>query len=246
MKKIIINRKNIFIILSFIAFISLIFIIMDVYEYKKGRDTYNNLEDISNDISKDDSASVNSESKEIINEESLRAINGDYKFWIKIANTNVSYPVVQTKDNDYYLNHDFNHNEIDVGCLFIDYRNDITNDKNLLIYGHNMNDGSMFHDLTKYKDKEFFENNSIVSVTVNNVEYSYKIFSVYVTTPEDIYTLYNFKSEDEYKNYLKNIENKSLFKSDTKVNKDDKILTFSTCSYEFDDARTIVHAVLVK
>ena len=77
------------------------------------------------------------------------------RFWIKVYNTNIDYPVVQGKDNAYYLNHDFNKNYLSSGSIFMDYRNDFENDKSIVIYGHHMKNKTMFGELTKFKQELF-------------------------------------------------------------------------------------------
>ena len=91
----------------------------------------------------------------------LADINNDYKFWLSIDNTKVNYPVVQGDDNKFYLEHNFSKEYSISGTLSVDYRNDINKDKNIIIYGHNMRNGTMFNELKKFKDEEFFYNNYI-------------------------------------------------------------------------------------
>lgn len=76
--------------------------------------------------------------------------------WLNISNSNIDYPVVQGMDNDFYLNHSFYKEESISGTLFIDYRNNIDSDKNIVIYGHHMKNETMFHDLNFFKEEEFF------------------------------------------------------------------------------------------
>jgi sortase B len=241
------------------AVISLIKLVHSSYEYKVGRDTYSSLREISisnappQNSSEESSSSIDNyiipivktPEEVLINEQELRKINTDYRLWMKINNTNINYPVVQGKDNSYYLDHDFQHIKGKVGTVFIDYRNDIEKSRNIVIYGHNMNDGSMFHDLVKYKDEDFFKANSEIIITLDNRKYKYKIFSVYVTKSTDNYFKLVFNSDKEFENYLNDAMNKSSINSDIKAGSGDKIITLSTCSYEFDDARTVIHAKLI-
>lgn len=87
-------------------------------------------------------------------ENKLKAINPDYKLWINIPNTDIDYPVVQGKDNDFYLNKNFNKEKSESETIFIDYRNHINLDteKNIVFYGHHMKDGTMFNQINKYKN----------------------------------------------------------------------------------------------
>lgn len=175
---------------------------------------------------------------------SLSELNPDFKLWIKVDKTNIDYPVVQTTNNDHYLKYDFYNKPSDSGCIFMDYRNNVKS-KNIILYGHNMRNKTMFNNLLKFKDKDFFDENNKIRVFKDNKEYIYEVFSVYTTDSKYDYLITNFNNPNEFKNYINNKKNKSLFKSNIKVNSNDKIITLSTCSYEFDDARTVVHAKLL-
>lgn len=241
---------SIFLLIAIICMIDLIYIF---YEYKKDRDVYSKLvksalyNESYNEIESDNNLKVSNTSEKIyINEDKLKSINSDYKFWIRIENTKINYPVVQGKDNDYYAIYDFEHKKRKAASIFIDCRNDIQKDKNIIIYGHNMHDGSMFHDLTKFKDKSFLENNKTIEITMNNIKYIYEIFSVYVTSSSDNYLITAFSSQKDFMEYVSRAKSKSLFKNNIEFTSDDKIITLSTCSYEFNDARTVVHAKLIK
>lgn len=89
-------------------------------------------------------------------------------------------------------------------------------------------------------------NNNDIEIELSNGEYlKYKVFSVYITDINDNYTKTSFEDKDEYKEFLERIKNKSIYKSDISVNENDKIITLSTCSYEFDDARLVVTGKLI-
>ena len=105
----------------------------------------------------------------------------------------------------------------------------------------------MFAQLEKYKEKEFFQNDNDIKIEVENDKVlTYKVFSVYVTDANDNYIKTNFDNKSEYKEFLDKIKNKSIYKSDINVDENDKIITLSTCSYEFNDARMVVHGKLLK
>ncbi|MCR1850207.1 class B sortase [Paraclostridium sordellii] len=227
-------------------FISLILILILVYsgfniykktsDYKKATLTYKELR---SKYSESKNLSIKSEGSK-----NLISINPNYKFWLKLDNTNIDYPVVQTDNNDHYLNYDFYNKPSDSGCIYMDYR-DNAKSKNIILYGHNMRNKTMFNNLLQFKDKDFFDKNNKIRVFKDNKEYIYEVFSVYTTDSKYDYLITNFNNPNEFKNYINNVKNKSLFKSNIKVNSNDKIITLSTCSYEFDDARTVVHAKLL-
>lgn len=224
MKKII----NVVLILAIIF--SLYKVIIKVADYKESKNTYEKIQEVksdSNDFSKE-----------------LMKINKDYKMWIEVPNTNIDYPIVQGKDNDFYLNHDFNKKESSSGAIFMDYKNNIDKDKNIIIYGHNMKNKSMFQNLMKFKDEEFWKENKEIILTIDGKRYKYEIFSSYISNAEDIDLKTNFKNDDEYLKYIDDIKKKSIFHRDIDIKSDDRIITLSTCSYEEDDVRMIIHGEL--
>ena len=182
-------------------------------EYKKADNVYKNIKKInqSTDKNKDDE---------------LSAINSEYKFWLKVDNTNIDYPVVQSKDNDFYLTHDFNKNPLASGSIFMDYRNNFEKDNSIIVYGHNMKNKTMFAQLTQFKDKNFFNKNNLIKVEYKNNTYIYEVFSVYTAdlNNED-YLKVDFKDENDYKKYINYIKDKSLYKKDIELNSNDNLIT---------------------
>ncbi len=170
----------------------------------------------------------------------------NYRGWIKIDNTNINYPILQGQDNEEYLYKDINNEYIVSGSIFMNYLNNGFDDQNTVLFGHNMKNGTMFANLKKYKEEDFFYNNNYIEIELSNGQYlKYKVFSVYITDINDNYTKTSFEDKDEYKEFLERIKNKSIYKSDISVNENDKIITLSTCSYEFDDARLVVTGKLI-
>ena len=224
MKKII----NVVLILAIIF--SLYKVISKVVDYKESKNTYEKVREVKNNS--------NNFSEELIK------INEDYKMWIEVPNTNINYPVVQGEDNDFYLNHDFNKKESSSGAIFIDYKNNIDKDKNIIIYGHNMKNKSMFQNLMKFKDESFWKENNEIILTIDVKRYKYEIFSSYISNAKDIDLKTNFENDDEYLKYIDDIKKKSIFHRDMDIKSNDRIVTLSTCSYEKDDARMIIHGRL--
>ena len=176
------------------------------------------------------------------NEEELKSINSDYKMWIQIENTNINYPVVQGSDNDYYLKHNFRKESNISGTVFVESANDIDNDKNIILYGHNMRNGTMFNNITNYKEESFFNEDNKINIIMNNTFYEYEVFSVYVKNVSEVNLAIGFANEDEFINYAYNEAEESLYKKDVDFSAEDNLITLVTCSYEFTDARTIVVA----
>lgn len=184
------------------------------------------------------------EEKESLN---LSNINSDYMGWINISDTPIDYPIVKSNDNEFYLTRDFYKQYLFSGSIFMDYRNEGFEDKNVVIYGHSMKDLSMFGSLKKFKNLDYLQQNNTISITTKeNKKLIYQIFGVYVMEPNDTEAIsINFNTDDEFISYIDKIMNKSIYTSDLEVNNMDKILTLYTCSYEFDDARLIIHAKLI-
>lgn len=180
------------------------------------------------------------ETKENSNK-NLSSVNDNYMFWINVKGTNIDYPVVQGEDNDFYLNHGFNKEYLSSGSIFLDYRNNFNDDFNSVIYGHHMRNRTMFGELMKFKDEEFFRNNKDITITSKDGTYDYEIFAVGVFDADFGYNDVSFSDENEFSNFLNKIMSSSTYKRDI-VDSSDKIITLSTCSYEYDNARTAVFA----
>jgi sortase B len=183
--------------------------------------------------------------------ERLQKKNKDIVAWIYIPSTNIDYPVVKGADNEFYLNHDALKKRSSAGALFLDFKNKLgkdakSSDKNLTIYGHHMKNGTMFKDLTKFRSKEFFNDNKYIYLDTKYIRETWEIFSVYITAADFNYRQPNFTSTKEYTNFLKSIKSKSIYPTNVQFTANDSILTLSTCSYEFEDARLVVQARLVK
>ena len=173
--------------------------------------------------------------------------NEDYRGWLNVENTNIDYPILQSYDNQYYLDKDINREYLMSGSIFMNYLNDGFNDENTVLFGHNMRNGTMFAQLKKYKDRDFFYENNNINIELSNGEtLKYEVFSVYVTDIEDNYIQTKFDNVYEYKEFLERIKNKSIYESEIELCEDDQIITLSTCSFEFDDARLVVHGKLMK
>lgn len=168
--------------------------------------------------------------------------NPDTIGWIRISNTVIDYPLVKGKDNDFYVNHNFDKQPQDAGWVFMDYRNDFGPDyfsDNILTYGHNMANGTMFSDIKKYqRNVEFYEANPIIEVSSLYADYQYKVFAFMRCNGmkgSDFefwnYTMFNPNPDDPWslETYLAKIDEKSLITTNVDVKKGDKLLLLSTC-----------------
>jgi sortase B len=178
--------------------------------------------------------------------DSLKAINPDIAGWLICEDTSINYPVVQGRDNSYYLNHLFDGTVNKAGCLFIDYQNTPGfADQNTIIHGHNMKNKTMFSALTKYKDQEFYEKHRRMKLLTEERNYFIELFAGYVTDQQDNAWQIGFADEDGFKAWIKQAVARSTFRSDVAVGAEDRVVTLSTCSYEFDDARYVLFGKLV-
>lgn len=177
----------------------------------------------------------------------LLQINTDIVGWVSIEDTGIDFPVVQSSDNDYYLNHNVEKKSSARGSIFMDYRNtDVNNDIHTVIYGHYMKDGSMFGELSKYKDAAYYHEHDVITFEGIEEPAKYQIFSVYIYSPEDQFFQYQFEDKPQYKGYLDKIIEKSMYDTGVKVTSNEQLLTLVTCTYEVADARLIIHAKRVQ
>ena len=161
--------------------------------------------------------------------------NNDVKGILEIENTDYIVPVLQGRDNDYYLNHDAYGNSNYMGSIYLDYRLDIDSSKKLLIYGHNSSKIDMpFKILEEFYDKDYYDNHKYVDLTTSTTKKRYEIFSVYVEPTDYSYMNINFNSDEEYLNHLKKLKSKSMYDTGVEVTKDDEILILQTCSTHKD------------
>ncbi len=179
---------------------------------------------------------------------SLLETNNETVGYIKLDGTSIDYPVVKSTDNKYYLNHSFDKSENYAGWIFLDYRNNLDDDNyNTIIYGHRMNNDTMFGSLKNLLTEEWFNNinNRIIKISTPNKNSIWQIFSVYKIHNETYYLKTFFDGNDEYKEYLDKIKKRSVFDFNTLVNTNDRILTLSSC-YNSNGIRLVVHAKLIK
>jgi SrtB family sortase len=176
--------------------------------------------------------------------------NKDTYGYINIPNSQISYPMVQCADNDYYLTHAYDGSPLAVGAIFIDCRNEkkVEKNRNIVIYGHNMLNGSMFCDATKFLEEDFFMNTAHdIEITTFDGLYTFRVFSAYPTDKYDNYFKTYFPTKEEFVQFCIDREAKSLYhREGVTFSPDDVIITLSTCILGNDDGRYAVHAKLIK
>ena len=178
---------------------------------------------------------------------SLKELNPDCVAWIQIDGTKISYPVAQGEDNNYYLKHLFSGEWNNAGCIFLDYRVAADfSDKHSILYGHHMKDGTMFKDVTKYTEQSYYEAHPVGYLLTPTGNYYIEFFSGYVVPADGDAWKVDFASDAEYTQWLEAAVAQSCFTSEVRPGDTDQIITLSTCSYEFNDARFVLHGILRK
>lgn len=193
------------------------------------------------------------EEKEILPEyKDLYNENNDLYGWLKIEDTVINYPVMCTpNDGEYYLHKDWNGEESKEGVLFADYRTNIDETENTIIYGHNMKNRTMFGSLREYKNESFYEKHKYIEFDTIYEKATYEIVAVskgiayYEKKPEGKYLYYNqveLNSEEEFNKYINNAKENSYFETGITAEYGDKLITLSTCDYWTDNARLFIVA----
>ena len=183
------------------------------------------------------------ETEEIVNiqiKDLQNDVNNDIVGWMDIPDTRIDYPFVITDDNNYYLRRDLYGKQAAAGSLFMDYRCDKDfNNFNTIIYGHNMKNGSMFGDLKLFADEWFFESNTRGTVALRDKTYTAEFFAYMVIRADDNLIFDTSAERGEFFAHIK--KNARHYRE---PDMDGRVLTLSTCSYEFNDARIVLLANL--
>ncbi len=176
----------------------------------------------------------------------LKKINKDSVGWVQVKGTKINYPVVQAKNNSYYLTHDYNKEYNSAGWIFMDFRNNPTNfDKNTIIYGHSRLDKTMFGSLKNILQSNWYKNkdNYYIKYYTNDTKQIWEVFSIYTIPTTDDYIQVQFKDNKEYTKFLNKIQKRSNYKFDVYLSSTDNIITLSTCYGK--GKKTVMHAKLV-
>ncbi|MCR5301718.1 MAG: class B sortase [Lachnospiraceae bacterium] len=174
--------------------------------------------------------------------------------WIRIDDTHIDYPVMQSKSNDYYLDHNFDQEKDNNGSIFIDSECSIwPRSQNIIIYGHNMKSGKMFGDLKNYKNEQFAKDHPFVFFDTLYEKGKYQVMYVFGDNVYDevevtfkYYQFINANSEAEWNSAMNDMSEKSLYDTGVEASYGEDIITLSTCDYEKDAERFVVVAKRVK
>jgi sortase B len=245
------------IILAFIFVVSLTNILMILYRYKKSEKIYDDAADryvaASNDAdtagaSGEKSSDEDAETAPItIDFDELKKVNPDIVGWIYCPDSVINYPLLKGSDNDYYLHHAYDGTSSSSGAIFIDAENaDDFEDSNTIIYGHHMKNGSMFASLSKWEEQDYYEKHSVMWILTPEQDYKIILFSGYTTSAySDTYTIFHEPGED-FTQYIMKCAGYSDFAiPETKLYENSKYVLLSTCEYSFDDARYVLHGMMV-
>ena len=182
----------------------------------------------------------------------VKKLNKEYNNiigWVEIENTNISYPVVQGENNNFYLTHNYKGDKAERGAIFLDSNyNWKIKGNNYMLYGHYMINGEMFTDLLKYIEEDFYKEHQTIRFTTMEEDAEYSIIAVfrskvYNKSDEDVFRYYNFmnsENEKEYNKFIENAKEASLYDIEATAEYGDQLITMSTCSYYVEDGRFVI------
>ena len=236
-------------ILNLVIYIMLLSILLysgiKIYKWYKDKTNNNKIaEQIKDTVIVEEKNEDENKKEYKIDFDKLKDQNNETVAWIKVNNTNIEYPVVKTNNNSFYLNHSFDKSQNSAGWIFADYRNKFDNtDKNIVIYGHNMRDDSMFGSLKNILNSDWYDNEENTNITLytENEKCIYKVFSIYKIESEDYYIKTGFNNDDDFEKFIKTIKARSIKEFNVDCLKNDSILTLSTCSNN-NKYRVVLHA----
>ena len=180
----------------------------------------------------------------VIDFDALKKINPDVVSWITIPGTNIDYPVLQGKDNNQYLHKDMEGKDSAAGAIFLDHGDEADlSSRHNIIYGHHMKNGTMFKDIVKYKDQQYFDEHQDITIYTPDREIHLKALAAVVTSPDAIRRKIDFLSQEEFTSYIEEMtKDARAFATVPKGTVIRCLYSFVTCSYEFQNARTILYA----
>lgn len=246
------KKKNMLLLLFTAAFLLFLFtagrLFMYLYRYHAEASAYQKLQAFANPG--EDTAPLPEDAQNQtyispIDFASLSGINSDIIAWIYFENTDISYPVVQGEDDDYYLHHGFDREENVCGCIFMDTKSlpDFGSD-NSFLYGHNMKDKSMFARLNQYAEESFYQENKSFLIYTPTETRRYEVFSCYPTRLDSNSFAYDFETPAAYADWLNAVREKSLYDTGIVPDASQKTVTLMTCTPKGSSYRFLVHARL--
>lgn len=235
------KKKNIIFISSWllILFVIIIFVPKTLFQKLQTTSIYNTIKQVL--IIQNNKQEIKSKTKELYEQ------NNDFVGMLTIPGTTINYPVMYTK-SDYYLRRNFNKMPSVAGTLYIDKYNSLyPKDDNLIIYGHNMDDGTMFHDLLKYKDYNFYQEHPKFYFNNQENQDTYEVIAAFVSKvykkTDDVfkyYKFYNANTKQELDDYVQNIKQLSIYETNVEAPFNSEFITLSTCDYTMENGRFVV------
>lgn len=245
------RKSNKKIILIILLIISLLYIAYWIYSDYKDLKTNKDLQDSIAKIEEQNNVDIIPKPQEIIQLEEFNKQNSDIIGWLKIEDTNIDYPVLQTDNNDFYLTHNYLKEYSKSGSLFLDKDFDLNKpSSNYLIYGHRNTNGLMFEDLLKYTNEDFYNTHKIIQFTTLDQNSEYEILAifysrVYYKSEKNVFRYYYFvdaNNKEEYNNFINNCKKYSIYDTGVTATYGEQLLTLSTCEYSREDGRFAVVA----
>lgn len=253
-RKIVLMLASITFIVTAVILCKLLFI-----EPAQVEENYDNLRDIFHEVTvNSDTDIIDTETEAPDRFAQLQAINPEIKGWIYIPNTTyIDYPVLEHKGDgpysQYYLYRDYKGQASNYGSVFLDYRCEKSvNSKNVILHGHNMDNGMVFHQLLSYANLGFYKSAPVIQFDTAEYDADWKVISVFKTntlTSQGEFFNYlrgEFENETEFMDFVYNVLERSIIDTGVTVNENDQLLTLSTCSYEFAEFRTVIVARRVR
>lgn len=210
--------------------------------YNESKSSYDNLRDTAvkkPEVKQPESSDVEeTDDTLVIDHAAMSAINSDYVGWIYMKNSDISYPMVQGTDNDFYLDHLYTKEANYVGSVFLDCNSnrDFT-DRNTVIYAHNVKNGTMFMEIAKFEDPSWYADHDVIEIYTASQNYRLYPVAGILTTGSDNYVSYAFESDDAFMNYVSRFTLNSTFQSNQTISPQDQTILLSTCSYSLEDGR---------
>ena len=245
--------------ITFIQILLIIVLLLSGFEYFKDRmdksESHNDFQKLQEEVSeRSDKTDIILKSEKddmgmLIKYKDLYNRNNDLAGWVKIDGTNIDYPVMHTpQSNAYYLHRDINREYSSAGTPVLDFQCDTVNmSDNMIVYAHNMKNGTMFHDLLNYSDEKYYSDHKIINFDTLYEQGRYEVFSVIVTKVGSAdefkyYEFVDFKDKDEFNKFISECKRRTLINTGIEPLYEDRILTLSTCSYNTDNERFVVFA----
>ena len=252
------SRRRTVLICSLVAVLCMGYVFFYYYLYERNSNEYEHLASLKEEtVASDSQVHINytkeEEKKDLVVLEKYKKLFSQNKSligWIKIDDTNIDYPVMQTVNNEYYLDHNYNQQYDKNGSIFLDKDCDITNPGcNMIIYGHHMKSGKMFGNLQLYSNREYYEKHPYIQFDTIYEEGRYQIMYVFrsriYNEDEIVFKYYQFfeaSTPEEFDSHMNEMAKLSIYDTGVRATYGDKLITLSTCDNSEQDGRFVVVA----